>query len=40
MDETELNAFTQSFYVLIKKYILANKGNISKQNIIDNIYSN
>ena len=28
MDETELNAFTQSFYVLIKKYILANKGNI------------
>jgi hypothetical protein len=40
MDETELNAFTQSFYVLIKKYILVNKGNISKQNIIDNIYSN
>ena len=38
MDETELNAFTQSFYVLIKKYIL-NNNHVTKESIIDNIYA-
>lgn len=39
MDTSELNAFTQSFYVLIKKLILSNP-DITKDELIDYIYTN
>ena len=39
MDKSELNAFTQSFYVLIKKYII-NNPDITKDELIDYIYTN
>lgn len=39
MDNSELNAYTQSFYVLIKKLILSNP-DITKDELIDYIYTN
>lgn len=39
MDVSELNAYTQSFYVLIKKLILSNP-DITKDELIDYIYTN